>query len=104
MGRYPKEKFRKARRGYALLESVIQEGINEGLMSLDQPLISYSIWAQLHGIIDVVLNKRLDIEQSKFIKEYRSNHSRVFNTYYNYLTTKIWIQYFNNFHLFSNRN
>ena len=72
MGRYPKEKFRKARRGYALLESVIQEGINEGLMSLDQPLISaYSIWAQLHGIIDVVLNKRLDsrIEQSKFIKE-----------------------------------
>ena len=41
-------------------------------MSLDQPLISaYSIWAQLHGIIDVVLNKRLDsrIEQSKFIKE-----------------------------------
>ena len=51
---------------------MIQEGINEGLMSLDQPLISaYSIWAQLHGIIDVVLNKRLDsrIEQSKFIKE-----------------------------------
>ena len=63
-------KFRKARRGYALLESV-QEGINEGLMSLDQPYICIFNLNQLHGIIDVVLNKRLDsrIEQSKFIKE-----------------------------------
>ena len=50
---HPKEKFEKLAE-IALLESVIREGINEGLMSLDQPLISaYSIWAQLHGIIDV---------------------------------------------------
>jgi len=72
MGRYPKEKFRKARRGYALLESVIQQGVDEGIMELDKPMIAaYSIWAQLHGIIDVVLNQRLDsrIDRQYFIEE-----------------------------------
>lgn len=72
MSRYPKEKFRKARRGYGLLESVIKNGIEEGLMELDEPRIAaYSIWAQLHGVISVVLNQRLDskIERNKFIEE-----------------------------------
>ena len=72
MARYPKEKFRKARRGYALLESVIQQGIIEGLMELEEPMIAaYSIWAQLHGVISVVLNQRLDsrIDKNKFIEE-----------------------------------
>lgn len=72
MTRYPKEKFRKARRGYALLESVILKGIEEGLMELDEPKIAaYSIWAQLHGVISVVLNQRLDsrIDKEKFIEE-----------------------------------
>lgn len=72
MSRYPKEKFRKARRGYGLLESVIKNGIEEGLMELDEPQIAaYSIWAQLHGVISVVLNQRLDskIERNKFIEE-----------------------------------
>ncbi|GAB5407930.1 MAG: TetR/AcrR family transcriptional regulator [Balneolaceae bacterium] len=72
MSRYPKEKFRKARRGYALLESVIHKGIEEGLMELDEPMIAtYSIWAQLHGVISVVLNQRLDsrIDRDKFIEE-----------------------------------
>lgn len=72
MSRYPKEKFRKARRGYALLESVIKKGIEEGLMELDEPQIAaYSIWAQLHGVISVVLNQRLDskIDRNKFIEE-----------------------------------
>ncbi len=72
MSRYPKEKFRKARRGYALLESVIKNGIEEGLMELDEARIAaYSIWAQLHGVISVVLNQRLDskIDRNKFIEE-----------------------------------
>lgn len=72
MSRYPKEKFRKARRGYELLESVINQGIEEGLMELDEPMIAaYSIWAQLHGVISVVLNQRLDsrIDREKFIEE-----------------------------------
>tara|TARA_R110000868_G_scaffold1211_2_gene9333 strand:+ start:53667 stop:54269 length:603 start_codon:yes stop_codon:yes gene_type:complete len=72
MSRYPKEKFRKARRGYALLGSVITDGIEEGLMELEDPMIAaYSIWAQLHGVISVVLNQRLDsrIDRDKFIEE-----------------------------------
>lgn len=72
MGRYPKEKFRKARRGYALLESVIRTATQEGLMNVDDPMIAaYSIWAQLHGIISVVQDQRLDsrINQEHFIEE-----------------------------------
>lgn len=72
MARYPKEKFRKARRGYALLESVIKDGMEQGLMELDEPMIAaYSIWAQLHGVNSVVLNQRLDsrINKDKFIEE-----------------------------------
>ncbi len=72
MGRYPKEKFRKVRRGYALLESVIKQGISEGLMELEEPKIAtYSIWAQLHGVISVVQSQRLDsrIDKNKFIEE-----------------------------------
>lgn len=72
MGRYPKDKFRKARRGYTLLESVIRQGVGEGVMELEHPMIAaYSIWAQLHGIIDVVYNQRLDsrIDRSQFIEE-----------------------------------
>ncbi len=72
MARYPKEKFRKTRRGYALLESVIQQGVDDGIMELERPMIAaYSIWAQLHGIIDVVLNQRLDsrIDRESFIED-----------------------------------
>lgn len=72
MGRYPKEKFRKTRRGYALLEAVIQQGIEEGIMELERPMTAaYSIWAQLHGIIDVVFNQRLDsrIDKDQFIED-----------------------------------
>ena len=68
----PKEKFRKARRGYALLESVIMDGIKEGLMELDKPMIAaYTIWAQLHGVVSVVFNQRLDsrIDRDEFIEE-----------------------------------
>ena len=61
MARYPKEKFRKARRCYELLVKVIESGVREGVMEEDEPLTAaYSIWAQLHGVISVVLNQRLD--------------------------------------------
>ena len=72
MGRYPKEKFRKARRGYALLESVIRAAIEEELMRVEDPKIAaYSIWAQLHGIISVVQDQRLDsrIDKAQFIED-----------------------------------
>ena len=72
MARYPKEKFRKTRRGYALLESVILDAINEGMMEVsDTKVAAYSIWAQLHGIISVVQQQRLDsrIDRDLFIEE-----------------------------------
>ncbi|MFA5670318.1 MAG: TetR/AcrR family transcriptional regulator [Balneolaceae bacterium] len=72
MSRYPKEKFRKVRRSYELLVDVIEEGKAEGLMALEDPVIAaYSIWAQLHGVVSVVLNQRLDsrINKDHFIQE-----------------------------------
>lgn len=72
MTRYPKEKFRKARKGYEIVSSVLQEGVETGLIAEDQPRIAaYTFWAQLHGVMSVVLSKRLDtrIDQQKFIDE-----------------------------------
>ncbi|WP_440999153.1 TetR/AcrR family transcriptional regulator [Fodinibius sp. SL11] len=72
MTRYPKEKFRKARKGYEIVSSVLQEGVNAELIAEDQPRIAaYTFWAQLHGVMSVVLSKRLDtrIDQQEFIDE-----------------------------------
>ncbi len=72
MTRYPKEKFRKARKGYELVLQVLEEGIKEGIVQEQKPKIaSYTFWAQLHGVLSVVLSKRLDtrIDQQEFIEE-----------------------------------
>jgi|DeeseametaMP1786_FD_contig_21_1752426_length_1189_multi_19_in_0_out_0_2 AcrR family transcriptional regulator len=72
MSRYPKEKFRRARRCYELLVKVIEQGVILGLMDEEDPLTSaYSIWGQLHGVISVVLNQRLDsrIDKAQFIEK-----------------------------------
>lgn len=76
MPRYPKEKFRKARMGYESLENVIREGIQANLIVEKKPLTAaYAIWAQLHGVISVILSRRLDtrISQDEFI-EYTIEH------------------------------
>lgn len=72
MARYPKEKFRRARRCYELLVKVIESGVESDLMEEDDPLTAaYSIWGQLHGVISVVLNQRLDsrINKEHFIEK-----------------------------------
>ncbi|MDR9415758.1 MAG: TetR/AcrR family transcriptional regulator [Gracilimonas sp.] len=72
MARYPKEKFRKARRAYELLVKTIEESVDQGLMEVSAPIVAaYSIWAQLHGIVSVVLSGRLDsrINKEQFIEE-----------------------------------
>lgn len=72
MTRYPKEKFRKARRGYEIIINAIEEGIKKGLLDEPQPRIAaYTFWAQLHGVMSVVLSKRLDtrINQNEFIEQ-----------------------------------
>ncbi|MDX1666258.1 MAG: TetR/AcrR family transcriptional regulator [Saprospiraceae bacterium] len=72
MARYPKEKFRQARKGYDLLTETIKEGIEKGLMSEENPrTASYTFWAQLHGVMSVVLTRRLDIriDRDEFIEQ-----------------------------------
>lgn len=76
MARYPKEKFRKARRAYELLVKTIEESVETGQMDVEKPLIAaYSIWAQLHGVVSVISNGRLDsrINKEQFI-EYSIEH------------------------------
>lgn len=70
MPRYPKEKFRKARRGYEVLANVIRQGVETNEIVEEDPLMSaYTIWAQLHGVISVIMNRRLDtrIAEDEFI-------------------------------------
>lgn len=72
MARYPKEKFRKARKGYEIVTSVLKEGVKSGLINENKPrMAAYTFWAQLHGVMSVVLSKRLDtrIDQKEFIEE-----------------------------------
>lgn len=72
MSRYPKDKFRKARRGYELVTEVIEDGVAKQLLDEDRPrIVAYTFWAQLHGVMSVVLSKRLDnrIEQQEFIEQ-----------------------------------
>ena len=72
MSRYPQEKFREAREGYELLTDTIQEAANMNLLSESNPrTAAYTFWAQLHGVMSVVLSKRLDtrINQQKFIEQ-----------------------------------
>lgn len=72
MARYPKEKFRQARKGYEILTRTIVDGIERGVMKEDDPrTASYTFWAQLHGVMSVVLTKRLDnrIDQHDFIEQ-----------------------------------
>ncbi|HLR31898.1 MAG TPA: TetR/AcrR family transcriptional regulator [Fodinibius sp.] len=72
MARYPKEKFRKARKGYKTVRNVLLEGKEAGLMKDHKPdIAAYTFWAQMHGVMSVVLSRRLDaqIDQHEFIDE-----------------------------------
>lgn len=72
MSRYPKEKFRKARRGYEIVTEVLEEGVRKNLLDEDYPRIAaYTFWAQLHGVMSVVITKRLDtrLDQQEFIEQ-----------------------------------
>lgn len=72
MPKYPKEKFQQIRKVYELIADVIREGKEKQLFDVDDELISaYTIWAQIHGVVSVVLNRRLDtrIPREKFLKQ-----------------------------------
>lgn len=72
MARYPKDKFRKVRQGYEIVTRAIEEGVDRGLLDETQPRITaYTFWAQLHGVMSVVLSRRLDnrIDRNEFIEQ-----------------------------------
>lgn len=72
MPRYPKEKFREVRSVYELISEVIQEAARSEQLSVAEPLISaYTLWAQLHGVVTVILSRRLDIRipRDRFIDQ-----------------------------------
>ncbi len=72
MPKYPREKFNEVRSAYELLADIIDRGRKENLIEVDDPLISaYTIWAQIHGVVSVIINKRLDtrIPYDKFIDQ-----------------------------------
>jgi AcrR family transcriptional regulator len=72
MPRYPKEKFRQVRSGYELLAEVIKKGARKEQVIVEDPLLTaYTLWAQIHGVVSVILNKRLDtrVSQERFIRQ-----------------------------------
>ncbi|MDZ7756556.1 TetR/AcrR family transcriptional regulator [Rhodohalobacter sp.] len=61
MPKYPKEKFQQVREIYELLAGIIKRGKERNLFDVEDPLVSaYTLWAQIHGVVSVVLGKRLD--------------------------------------------
>lgn len=72
MPKYPKDKFRDVRSAYELIANIINETDQNEYSEVEDSLISaYSFWAQLHGVVSVILNRRLDtrIPQSIFIEQ-----------------------------------
>jgi hypothetical protein len=72
MPKYPKDKFRDVRSAYELIADIISESEHKEYIEVEDSLISaYTFWAQLHGVVSVILNRRLDtrIPQSKFIDQ-----------------------------------
>ncbi len=72
MPKFPKDKFQHIRKVYEMLADIIEEGRQQGQLDVDDPLVSaYTLWAQLHGIVSVILSRRLDtrIARDKFIEQ-----------------------------------
>ncbi len=72
MPKFPKEKFQEIRSVYEMLAGVIQDGVEADLLDVEDPLVSaYTLWAQLHGVVSVILSRRLDtrISQSQFLEQ-----------------------------------
>ena len=72
MPKFPKEKFNQVRKIYEMLAAIIQEGKTQGVLDVEDSLLSaYTVWAQLHGVASVVISKRLDtrIPTDTFVKQ-----------------------------------
>lgn len=72
MPQYPKEKFQQIRSAYELLAEIIERGKQNDQIDVENSMISaYTLWAQLHGVVSVILSKRLDtrIPETEFIDQ-----------------------------------
>jgi AcrR family transcriptional regulator len=72
MPKYPKEKFQQIRKVYQLIADIIRKGKEQKLFDVEDELVSaYTLWAQMHGVVSVVLNRRLDtrIPREKFLSQ-----------------------------------
>ncbi len=59
--RYPKEKYRKARRNLSLFGEALDHGIQSGDFVESDPILAASIvWSKLHGIVSLINSKRMD--------------------------------------------
>lgn len=59
--RYPAEKYRKARRNIEVIETTIKRGLGEGALFVrDTYLAANTIWAMLHGVVTLLIARRVD--------------------------------------------
>lgn len=59
--RYPAEKYRRARQNLEFFARALTEGAAQGLFDGVDPLLgSTSIWAQLHGVVNLMNGHRID--------------------------------------------
>ena len=61
MGRYPTDKYRRARRNILYLRDCLVQLEQEGRLTLTDPLASATaVWASLHGTVSLILARRVD--------------------------------------------
>jgi AcrR family transcriptional regulator len=59
--RYPKEKYRKARRNLRLFGDALLGGTKSGVFNVSDHMLAASIvWSKLHGIVSLVNSRRMD--------------------------------------------
>lgn len=62
MGRYPADRYRRARRNLELIVEALEAGRADGVFDVAQPRTAASaIWATLHGAVSLLIANRLDV-------------------------------------------
>ncbi len=61
--RFPRDKYRRARRNLELMIETVQRGQAEGLFIAGDPdVVASVVWAQLHGMVSLLSARRLDAD------------------------------------------
>ncbi|MEM0961386.1 MAG: TetR/AcrR family transcriptional regulator [Bacteroidota bacterium] len=64
MARYPAEDYRRARRNTALFETVLTDGVADGVLDPQgaPAVVAEVIWTALHGLVSLHLARRVDVK------------------------------------------